>query len=212
MLSQTIIKTGGLLGPRAPVLLNNTISRSYYKEKFFYYDRYDGKMDYFDREKYPKRISPYKEEELLDEIHTMRASEITEPSPFHIVTRIKSMSGAPWYQKVTLRRLNLHSSRNGDVVVVPNTPQFNELLFKVKHMISLKPAIFENGHIPTEEDIGAIKVCPYTGKIKVDEKVRLSGKRVNVDKPPLFQGCHLRYKIMSSTGMHQANYATQKLT
>lgn len=171
------------------------ITRNYKREPFSYGYRYRGGFDYHDTERYPHRFPIYKEEELLDEVHAIKNMTIDNPSPFHVVRRIKDMKGLPWNQKVTLRRLNLHSTLNGESAVIPNTPQFNNMLMKVKHVLSLKPAIFEDGRIPSEEDIGAIRVCPFTGKIKIDEKLRLLAKRVNIEKPPLFQGKFLRYKL-----------------
>lgn len=195
-----------LLANAARTIISKTFFRSYYKKQFFYEERYDGKFDYHDQSKYPRKMSPYKEEELLDEIHAIRAVEIEKPSPFHVVRRVKSMNGLPWNQKVTLRRLNLHSSKNGDCVIVPNTPQFNSLIAKVKHLLQLKPAIFADGRVPTEEDIGAIKICPYTGQIKIDEKLRLTSKRLNIEPPLLFQGNHLRQKINSLYGLSHNNF------
>lgn len=177
-----------------------------YKEAFSYDNNYLGKFDYHDQNMYPKRLSFFKEEELLDEIHAIKALEVENPSPFHVVRRIKTMSYLPWNQKVTLRRLNLHSMKNGECVIVPNTPQFNALLLKVKHLLHLKPARFENGRIPTEDDIGAIKVCPYTGSVKIDEKLRLLANRLNTEKPVLFQGNHLRSKINRLYGLSFNHY------
>lgn len=177
------------------LMINKTAARTVYKPVFSFNNKYLGRFDYHDQEKYPRKLSPYKEEELLDEIHATRNLQIDNPSPFHVVRRIRSMTQIPWNQKVTLRRLNLHSSFNGECVLVPNTPQFNDMLSKVKHLIELRPAIFVDGKIPTEEDIGAIKICPYTGQIKVDEKLRLLANRVNVEKPPLFRGNNLRHQI-----------------
>lgn len=195
-----------LLSACSRITLNKITSRTYLKKPFFYDDRYMGGFDYHDRERYPRRLNPFKEEELLKEVHDIRNLKIDKPSPFHVVRRIKSMTGLPWTQKVTLRRLNLHSSYNGDCVIVPNTPQFNSLLAKVKHLIELKPAIFTNGTIPTDDDIGAIKVCPYTGRISVDEKLRSLEERVNIEKPLLFQGNHLRAKINKLTGLSTNHY------
>lgn len=185
-----------------------TLSRSYYREKFHYDERYLGTFDKHNQAMYPRRMSPYKEEELLDEVHTIRNKEIENPSPFHVITRIRGFQDEflPWTQKVTLRRLNIHSISNGEVVIVPNTPQFNDLINKVKHLIVLKPAIFANGKLPTEEDIGALKVCPQTGLISVDEKLRLRAKRVNTEKPILFQGKHLRWKLNKLYGIKYNHY------
>lgn len=186
----------------------NTFTRSYYKQPFFYEEKYFGIFDKHDHEKYPRKMHPYKEEELLDEVHAIRAIEIKNPSPFHIITRVRGFSNEclPWTQRVTLRRLNIHSSKNGDVVLVPNTPQFNALINKVKHLILLKPALFANGKIPSQEDIGALKVCQHTGTVTVDEKLRMRASRLNLEKPLLFQGNHLRHKINKLTGIGHNHY------
>lgn len=197
-----------MLALKSPVLLSlaqttfaKSIVRTYYKKPFFYEDRYSGDFDYHDRYKYPKRMGSLQEEELLDEVHAIRDQKIDEPSPFHIIRRIRPMYRLHWSQKVTLRRLNLHSASNGDVVIVPNTPQFNSMIAQVKHLIQLKPAKFVDGRIPTEEDIGALKVCPFTGAVKIDEKLRPQQRRLNTEKPLLWQGNHLRAQINRMYGL-----------
>lgn len=191
----------------ARTVISKTFIRSYYKERFSYAPIYKGRFDYHDQSKYPRKLSSYKEEELLEEIHAIRAIELENPSPFHIVRRVRSMSGIPWTQKVTLRRLNLHSSFNGECSIVPNTPQFNALLAKVKHLLQLKPAKFSDGRIPTEDDIGALKICPYTGLVKIDDKLRLQSKRLCPERPLLFQGNLLRSKIDRLIGLHHGSHA-----
>lgn len=147
-----------------------------------------------------------KEEELLDEVHAIKNLKIDQPSPFHVVRRIKPWGHLPWNQKITLRRLNLHSQTLTETTIVPNTPQFNDLLFKVKHLIEVKPARFKNGRVPTEEDIGAIKLVPGFGEIIVDEKLRMLESRVNIEKPPLFRGSMLRHKLLKLHGFTTNNH------
>jgi ribosomal protein L30/L7E len=177
-------------------------TRSYYKKKWTYDDKYMGKFDYHDKEKYPRRLGAYKEEELLDEVHAIRNLKIDKPSPFHVITRISGHKEhhLPWTQQVILRRLNIHSSYNGDIAVVPNTPQYNSMINKVKHLVALKPATFADGKMLTEDDIGAVKVCQFTGKITIDEKLRLRGRRLNLEKPLMFQGNFLRHKLNKMHG------------
>lgn len=206
-----LVQKANLLFARAGVMIIKTLTRNVYKEPFSYDDKYYGKFDYHDNNLYPRRMSPYKEEELLDEVHAIRAIEIINPSPFHVVRRVRTMKGLPWNQKVTLRRLNLHSSFNGECVIVPNTPQFNALLIKVKHLLQLKPAKFPDGRIPTEDDIGALKVCPYTGVIRIDEKLRLQARRLNTENPELFKGKHLRHKINQMHGLSENHYLGRNL-
>lgn len=182
--------------PQVAPSLNLIFTRTHFKEPFTYdLIPYKGSFDGHNPKLNPRRMNPYKEEELLIDIHKMRNMEIHEPSPFHVVRRIKSMGPLPWTQKVTLRRLNLHSSRNGECMIIPNTPQYNDMLMKVKQVITIVPAVFENGRIPTEDDIGAIKVCPYTGKISVDEKLRLNQNREAKEKSLFMRGSKFRYMI-----------------
>lgn len=186
---------------------NKIITRSHFKPPFSYENIYRGKFDYHDQRKYPKSLSAYKEEELLDEIHTIKAKQIDKPSPFHIVTRVRGTAGTimGWTQWVTLRRLNLHSRRPGDVAIIPNTPQYNALIAKVKHLLTVTPAVMPDGRIPSEEDIGALKVCPYTGKVIVDEKLRLLAKR-QYEQPLMWKGNFLRYKLRRLAGIHHNHY------
>lgn len=201
-----LIQKTYLLFATARATISKTFSRTVYKDPFSYDNRYLGGFDYHDQGRYPRSFGRFKETELLDEVHALKALEIENPSPFHVVRRIRSIQKLPWNQKVTLRRLNLHSSFNGECVIVPNTPQFNALIAKVKHLLQLKPARFDDGRIPTEEDIGALSVCPYTGAIKVDEKLRLKAGRLNIEKPLLFQGNHLRAKINRLYGLSRNHY------
>jgi len=201
-----ILKQPGLLSVAGRAMIGQCSRRTYLKKSRGYEFVYRGNFDYHDPHKYPKRFSYFREEELLDEVHSIRALKIEEPSPFHVVRLMKPMGGSPWFQKVTLRRLNLHSNRIGECSIVPNTPQFNDMLSRVKHLITLVPAKFPNGKIPKEEDIGALKVCPYTGNITIDEKLRLHEKRLGLEKPLLFQGNHLRAKINYMYGLGHNSY------
>lgn len=191
-----------------PRAINNTIiSRNYYKKPFSYDDFYRGKFDYHNRNEYPRSMSKIKEEELLDEVHSIKNNPIENPSPFHLVKRYKGSSNTirGWHTWVTLRRLNLHSARSGDIAVVPNTPQYNAMIEKVKHLLIVKPLALPDGRIPTESDIGAIKVCAETGNVTIDERTRLLGKR-QYEKPLLWRGKQLRHKLRRLVGIHHNHY------
>jgi len=186
---------------------NKIVSRSHFKPVFTYEDKYYGKFDYHDQQKYPRRISSIKEEELLDEIHAIKAQVIDKPAPFHIVKRIRGNGSTikGWQVWVCLRRLNLHSDEPGDVAVVPNTPQYNALISTVKHLVRVIPVKLPDDRFPTEEDIGAIKVCPYTGKVEKDERLRFLAKR-QYEKPYLWKGNHLQYKLRRLVGIHHNHH------
>ncbi|XP_053202120.1 39S ribosomal protein L30, mitochondrial-like [Panonychus citri] len=111
-------------------------------------------------------------------------SEVTEPSPFHVVFRYKK-GIIPWTIKVKLRHLGLHGKEIGYPVLIPNTPHFNALLWDVKHLIKLAPVTFPDG-LPTEKDIGATRLCPFTGKFEINDKFRVDPSRVWADVPSDF--------------------------
>ena len=85
--------------------------------------------------------------------------------------------------------------------MLPNTPHFNKLLWEVKHLIKLKPVIFTNG-IPTEKDIGATRLCPYTGRFEINEAFRVNSHRLNTDQKSIFyQGNYLRNYLRKLCGI-----------
>ncbi|XP_015790472.1 uncharacterized protein LOC107367292 [Tetranychus urticae] len=133
--------------------------------------------------------------------------EVTEPSPFHIVFRHKKTNTEPWMIKVKLRSLGLHGSAVGYPVLVPNTPHFNALLWDVKHLIRLKPVIFTNG-IPTEKDIGATKLCMFTGKFEINEAFRVNDEKVWGEQTSgFYQGNYLRDYLRKLSGITHISYA-----
>lgn len=168
------------------------------------------------------RKNDYDLEEAAKEFQKIKASKVTEPSPFHVVCRIKKTTGVPWNEKVILRRLGnffyygnklihlnnaiklslgLHQRTPGEPVVLPNTPHFNKLLLEIKHLIRVKPVIFTNG-IPTEKDIGATRLCPFTGRFEINEAFRVDDRRLNGDKKSLFyQGNYLRDYLRKLSGL-----------
>ncbi|RWS15150.1 39S ribosomal protein L30: mitochondrial-like protein [Dinothrombium tinctorium] len=142
----------------------------------------------------------------LQKIKELKQSVIADPSPFHVVWRYKPFSYLPWYEKIILRRLGLNSKSWCDPVVVPNTPHFNKLLWQVKHLIRLKPITFPNG-IPTEKDIGATKLCQYTGVLQVNEALRVDDKRLYGDKlPALYEGKYLVDYLRKLSGLFQISH------
>lgn len=105
------------------------------------------------------------------------------------------------YQKIVLRRLGLHQKTNNDRVILPNTPHFNQLLWEIKHLIQLKPVSFPDG-IPTETDIGSVKVNTSNGVMNVNESFRVSQDRIeNAKSHDIFYGKYLREYLKWSSGM-----------
>ncbi len=100
-----------------------------------------------------------------------------------------------------LRRLGLHQKEVNVRVVLPNTPHFNQLLWEIKHLIRLKPVSFPNG-IPTDEDIGSVKVDTFNGVMNVNRSFRVSNERLEKAKnPDIYYGRYLREYLKWSSGM-----------
>lgn len=67
-----------------------------------------------------------------------------EPSKLFRVQRIKPLKGVPYYEKNILKQLKL-DGRSSEIAILKNIPEINELLWKIKHLIQIKPVTFPNG-------------------------------------------------------------------
>lgn len=82
-----------------------------------------------------------------------------------------------------------------DVAVVKNIPENNAMLWKVKHLVDVKPIVFPYG-APTENDINHTFLkesgeCIVTKEIKIDEK-RLVAREEFDNKPERLDGPTLK--------------------
>jgi len=68
------------------------------------------------------------------------------PSPVLMVKRVKSLYGEPWFNKNYLQQIGLGEKENlKKISILPNIPSVSLMLFKVKHLIEIKPVTFPNG-------------------------------------------------------------------
>lgn len=67
-----------------------------------------------------------------------------EASKLFRVRRIKELKGVPYYEKEILKLLKL-DGRINDIVIIKNIPEINARLWKVKHLIEIKPVTFPDG-------------------------------------------------------------------
>ncbi|XP_054153597.1 uncharacterized protein LOC128952263 [Oppia nitens] len=177
------------------------------KFNFQYETIYKGPFDYKRRHtrayRYPFGINKESIEDQINEMNQLRQREINDQhvSPFHLVWRYKTMARIPWHEKYVLSHLGLHQRENDIRIVVPNTPHFNGLLWKVKHLIKLIPMSFPDG-IPTEEDIGCCKLNPVTGALNINKSYKVSNERVAGAKwDDIFYGRYLREYLKWSSGL-----------
>ena len=80
-------------------------------------------------------------------------------------------------------------------------------MFQVKHLLHIKPIIFVDG-FPTEKDIGATRLDPYTGIFRINEKFRVSEERLGGDHLHFFyKNNYLRNYLRKESGLFRMCYA-----
>jgi len=75
-----------------------------------------------------------------------------EPAKLFMVTKIKSVRGQPYWEKYLVGR-HFKLQENGTTVIVKNTPETNQKLYRIKHLVEIKPITFPNG-FPTDTTSG----------------------------------------------------------
>nr|CAG4638776.1 EOG090X0EYV [Cyclestheria hislopi] len=66
------------------------------------------------------------------------------PSKVHMVEKIRCLKKKPYWEKNIMKELGLDGKRS-IIAIVPNTPDFNSKLWKVKHLVRITPITFPNG-------------------------------------------------------------------
>ncbi|XP_028935572.1 39S ribosomal protein L30, mitochondrial isoform X1 [Ornithorhynchus anatinus] len=83
--------------------------------------------------------------------HRRYGGDPENPHKLHLVTRIKSVKGRPYWEKNTVRLLGLEKAHHPQVH--KNIPSVNAKLKTIKHLVRIRPLILPQG-LPTEEDVG----------------------------------------------------------
>ncbi|KAJ6635232.1 39S ribosomal protein L30, mitochondrial [Pseudolycoriella hygida] len=153
------------------------------------YARHNKKAQYmndaqlYEKVRYYPRVPDFKED------------PIENPTKLFRVQRIKVLKGTPYWERRILQLLGL-TRKMSDVTVVKNIPEMNAMLWKVKHLVDIKPVVFPYGE-PTENDINHSFLkesgeCIVTKEIKFDEK-RLEARNKFDEKPERLDGKTLAY-------------------
>ncbi|OCT92489.1 39S ribosomal protein L30, mitochondrial [Xenopus laevis] len=82
--------------------------------------------------------------------HEKYGGDSQQPHKLHLVTRIRSGVGRPYWEKETLEHLGLQKAHK--TVVHKNIPAVNAKLKTIKHLVRVQPLKLPHG-IPSEEDI-----------------------------------------------------------
>ncbi|CAG2112386.1 unnamed protein product [Medioppia subpectinata] len=169
--------------------------------KVVYKGPFDYKRDHTKAYKYPFGINKSAIEEEMNQINELRQHELKQVSPFHLVWRHKDIYDMAWHERYVLSHLGLHQKEPNLRVVLPNTPHFNDLLWKVKHLIQLMPIAFPDG-VPTDRDVGSVKLNTNTGVMNVNPNYKVSNERLDSAKShDIFYGRYLREYLKWSSGL-----------
>ncbi|GAA6103809.1 39S ribosomal protein L30, mitochondrial [Tachysurus ichikawai] len=96
------------------------------------------------------RIPPQVFEERSKE-HEMYSGDPEQPHKLHVVTRVKSTKGRPYWEKKVVKSLGLLKSH--EPRVHKNMPSVNNQLKIIKHLVRIQPLKLPNG-LPSEEEMG----------------------------------------------------------
>ncbi|VDN54934.1 unnamed protein product, partial [Dracunculus medinensis] len=92
-----------------------------------------------------------------------------EPPKLWLAWIYRSASGEPHWTKKWLEKLFGKNFQPGEMAIFKNTPSQNRELWRVKHMIEIRPLIFPNGE-PTMDDINSLEVFA-DGRCIIDKRL-----------------------------------------
>ncbi|XP_068242065.1 uncharacterized protein mRpL30 [Palaemon carinicauda] len=90
--------------------------------------------------KYPKKLPDGGVEYFGFKYYPRNSDEVDppyEPSPLHLVTRVRSLKGKPHWEKDIMKKYGLE--RPSACAIIKNNPENNAYLWKVKHLIKIVP-------------------------------------------------------------------------
>merc|ERR1712045_725302 len=83
----------------------------------------------------------------------------TEPHALHVVKRVATLKGRPWWEKQIMQKFGLYDPKANAMnfhkcatVVLKNVPSVNQKLNEVKHLVEILPLTFPHGMPQNEED------------------------------------------------------------
>ena len=124
--------------------------------------------------------------------------ESKEPHKLHLIKKIKSVFGEPWWVREGLVKLGFVSKIGSEWSIVtsikPNTPEINKILWLCKHCVKVTPIYLKNG-APNLSDVKYSKINLETGElsiikeidsIKIDEELcyKINDVAVSENKKP----------------------------
>ena len=106
-----------------------------------------------------------------------------KPHELHLIKKIASVFGEPWWVRDALDKLGFDSRRNKEWQIVfniqPNTIEVNKKIMLCKHMVKVLPVTFING-FPSEKDIGNTQINLETGELKIIKSLEVQTYNDNI--------------------------------
>ncbi|XP_072269352.1 large ribosomal subunit protein uL30m [Pyxicephalus adspersus] len=104
------------------------------------------------RHKFTRSRIPEETFQPKPEDHEKYGGDPEQPHKLHIITRIRSVIGRPYWEKDIIKKLGLEKAQTP--VIHKNIPTVNEKLKVIKHLVSIKPLKLPYG-LPTEEEMSS---------------------------------------------------------
>ena len=99
-----------------------------------------------------------------------------KPHELHLVKKVKSLIGEPWWVKNSMRQLGFNSYMSKEWKIIynihPNTTEINNLLWVCKHVVKVTPIKFKNGY-PTENDFKNTILNLETGEFEIIKSLKV---------------------------------------
>ncbi|KAM3932969.1 large ribosomal subunit protein uL30m isoform 2-T2 [Leptodactylus fuscus] len=102
------------------------------------------------RHKFTRSRIPEETFQPKPEDHEKYGGDPQQPHKLHLVTRIRSYVGRPYWEKEVIDRLGLEKAHKP--VVHKNIPSVNNQLKVIKHLVRVQPLKLPYG-LPTEDDM-----------------------------------------------------------
>lgn len=104
------------------------------------------------RHKFTKSNIPEETFQPKPEDHEKYGGDPQQPHKLHLITRIRSIVGRPYWEKDVVRKLGLEKAHKP--VIHKNIPAINKQLQIIKHLVRVQPLKLPYG-LPTEEEMSS---------------------------------------------------------
>ncbi|GMT19935.1 hypothetical protein PFISCL1PPCAC_11232 [Pristionchus fissidentatus] len=143
------------------------------------------------------------------------APSTSKPSKLWLAWIYREPLGEPKWTKQSIEGLFGKNWKVGRMEVLKNTAATNEELWKVKHLIDLRPVTFSEGVEPTEADLPYLKISPdgsvsaaKSGSPLREEDLKLTDEKKHFT--PAQMRSQLSRRYFGYKDVHEANVYTPK--